>query len=96
MCLQQKGVGPRPRLSTMAEFQERAREIYREVAQLPTPTKARVFYSDDLYELEVKWKQKDLDRGKNVAFAKSYILQNTANEIKLVTASNFQRDANSV
>uniref|UniRef100_A0A1X7UKT3 Uncharacterized protein n=1 Tax=Amphimedon queenslandica TaxID=400682 RepID=A0A1X7UKT3_AMPQE len=48
----------------MAAIQEKARQLYREIAQIPVATGGRIFRSgDELYEIEIKWSQKDLERG---------------------------------
>ena len=79
-------------------FQEDACKLYREVAQLPLATSARIFPSvSGSCEVEVNWSQRDLDRGKKVCFAKSYILQSTQEDkYDVVIPSNFQRDATSM
>lgn len=82
----------------MESFKEKAIEVYRELAQLPVIAAARIFpqNEEDIYEVEIKWGQKDIDRGKKVAFAKSYTILNSGEEIRLLTNSSFQRDATTV
>ena len=86
--------------TVMAAFQDKAKELYREIAQVPVAAGGRILRSGEgLYEVEVKWSQKDLDRGSKVTFAKSYLVRRGCNDMKgltLLTTSNFQRDATSV
>ena len=48
--------------------------------------------------MEVVWSQKDIDRGKKVAFSKSYtVTENDATkELQVIERNFFQRDASSV
>ena len=82
----------------MESFKEKAIEVYRELAQLPVIAAARIFpqKEENVYEVEIKWGQKDIDRGKKVAFAKSYVILNSGEGIRLLTNSSFQRDATTV
>ena len=82
----------------MESFKEKAIEVYRELAQLPVIAAARIFpqKEENTYEVEIKWGQTNIDRGKKVAFAKSYIILNSGEEIRLLTNSSFQRDATTV
>ena len=86
--------------TVMAAFQDKAKELYREIAQVPVAAGGRILRSGEgLYEVEVKWSQKDLDRGSKVTFAKSYLVRRGCNDMKgltLLTTSSFQRDATSV
>ena len=55
-----------------AAYRERACSVYRAVACLPAPTKGRLFPKiKGKCEVVVKWTQPDLERGKNISFAKS-------------------------
>ena len=77
-------------------FEKRACSVFREVSQVPVPVQARIHpQRSDFYEVEVKWSQRDIDRGKKVTFAKSYTVKNSSN-LELITTSSFQRDATNV
>uniref|UniRef100_A0A1X7UL96 Acylamino-acid-releasing enzyme N-terminal domain-containing protein n=1 Tax=Amphimedon queenslandica TaxID=400682 RepID=A0A1X7UL96_AMPQE len=83
----------------MAAIQEKARQLYREIAQIPVATGGRIFRSGDgLYEVKVKWSQKDLKRGLTVTFDKSYLVRRDpgTKKLSLFNSSNFQHDATSV
>ena len=83
----------------MAAAQEKASQLYREIAQIPIATGGRIFRSGEgLYEVEVKWSQKDLERGNKVTFAKSYLIRrdSASKKLSLLSSNNFQRDATSV
>ena len=82
----------------MATFQLKATELYREIAQVPVATEGRIFRSSDggLYEVEIKWSQKDLRRESRYNFAKSYLVRRDNKGLSLVTTSSFQRDISSV
>ena len=83
----------------MAAVQEKASQLYREIAQIPVATGGRIFRSGDgLYEVEVKWSQKDLERGNKVTFAKSYLVRRDpgSKKLSLLSSNRFQRDAASV
>ncbi|XP_019853674.1 PREDICTED: acylamino-acid-releasing enzyme-like isoform X2 [Amphimedon queenslandica] len=84
----------------MAAIQEKARQLYREIAQIPVATGGRIFRSgDELYEIEIKWSQKDLERGNKVSFAKSYLVRRVPAGLKklsLLSSNSFQHDATSV
>ena len=87
-----------PFIRIMATFQLKATEIYREIAQVPVATEGRIFRSSDggLYEVEIKWSQKDLRRESRYNFAKSYLVRRDNKGLSLVTTSSFQRDISSV
>ena len=79
----------------MDTFKEKAVRVYRDIAQLPLIEEARITASSakHVHQIELKWKQTDIDRGKNVRFAKSYLVQKNAEEkLELLTEVNFQRD----
>ena len=82
-----------------AAFKDKAVKVYRDIAQLPFIEEARITASptNNVHQVELKWKQKDIDRGKNVGFAKSYLVQkNDQTELQLLTEVSFQRDTTSV
>ena len=84
----------------MAAIQEKASQLYREIAQIPVATGGRIFRSGDgLYEVEVKWSQKDLERGLTVTFAKSYLIRRDhagLKKLSLLSSNRFQHAATSV
>lgn len=76
------------------QFLERACSVYRHVACLPVPGKGRVFHREEgVWEVEVKWTQRDLERGKNIVFAKSqFVSASEEGRLKQLTSCTFQRD----
>ena len=76
-----------------AAYRERACSIYRAVACLPTPTKGRLFPKvQGKCEIAVKWTQRDLERGKNISFAKSAIVRAGDSGVEDCVPCAFQND----
>ncbi len=82
----------------MEVFQEKAIKVYRDIAQLPYVEGARIFNdaTKSLCQVELKWKQKDIDRGKSVGYARSYVIQRSRDKMEIITETSFQRDTTSV
>ena len=73
------------------DFSERAVAVFRECALIPTLSRAHIFPNEDgCVEVEVTWSQRDLERGRNVAFTESYFLKRTPNTFEVLCSSTFQ------
>ena len=83
----------------MEVFKEKAIKVYSDIAQLPSVEGARISRdttTDKLYTVELKWKQKDIERGKNLGYAKSYVVEKTDGKMKTIIETSFQRDTTSM
>ena len=83
----------------MEDFKKKAVAIYKDIVQLPTVEEARIVHDADnsLNQVELKWRQKDIDRGKSIGYAKSYVVaKKTDKPLELLTEINFQRDTSSM
>ena len=79
-------------------FKDKAVEVYKEISQLPSIEKGRISSDSEkaLYQVELKWSQQDIDRGKNVGYAKSYVVQKKNQTLELLSEISFQRDTTAV
>ena len=78
----------------MDHFTQRAVEVFRECARVPILTSALVVDVDGgKYEVLTKWSQRDLERGKKVAFSRSFLLERKGETIERVASSTFHSDA---
>ena len=65
---------------------EKAIKVYRDIAQLPSVEGARISSdaTKSMCQVELKWKQKDIDRGKRVGYARSYVIQRSRDKMKMI------------
>ena len=76
-----------------AAYRERACSVYRTVACLPAPTKCRLFPKvEGRCEVVIKWTQRDLERGKNISFAKSAFIRVGDSGVEDCMPCAFQND----
>lgn len=81
-------------MADVKQFTQKAVEVFRECAQVPTLTSALVVkVGDSKYEVLTKWSQRDLERGKKVSFSRSFFVERKGKVIKGVVSSTFQSDA---
>ena len=75
------------------KYRERACSVYRDVACLPVPATGRVFSKGKgRYDVEVHWTQRDLERGKNLSFAKNVLVSVGDGGVEELMRSAFQYD----
>lgn len=76
------------------QFTQKAVKIFRECAQVPSLTSALVMeVGESRYEVVTKWSQRELERGKKVAFSRSFFVERRGEIIESVVSSTFQSDA---
>ena len=76
------------------QFTERAVEVFRECARVPILSTALVAeVAEGKYEVLTKWSQRELERGKKVAFSRSFFLERKGETIEGVVSSTFHSDA---
>ena len=81
----------------LKDFTQRAVKVFRDCSLIPILSRARIFPRDGgCYEVEATWSQRDLERGKNVAFSKSYFVRRNASALEKLCSSTFQANANQV
>ena len=80
------------------EFRKHACSVYQQVACLPVPGRGRMFHrGEGVWEVEVKWTQRDLERGKNVVFDKSSFIRVCQDgRLEQLTSCTFQSDVTSM
>ena len=94
-CIYIPGLAPHPP-PTMDHYTQRAVEVFRECARVPILTSALVVDAGGgRYEVLTKWSQRDLERGKKVAFSRSFLLERKGENIERVVSSTFHSDATS-
>jgi hypothetical protein len=72
----------------MTNFQQRATDLYKEVSRIPMSAKGHIFHAEkDLYQVEISWKQVDIDRGRRVKICKTYTIQCSTNDSNLYILS---------
>jgi acylaminoacyl-peptidase len=78
----------------MDDYTKRAVEVFRECARIPLLSSAAVFSHRDggKYEVLSKWNQRELERGKKVAFTRSFFLEKNGGRIEKLASSMFQSD----
>ena len=82
----------------LSEFTQKAVKVFRECAHVPSVSRARVFRQGEgsCFEVEAAWTQREQERGKKVAFTKSYFVQREGCALKRLCGSTFQSDATQV
>ena len=86
--------------ANLPDFTQRAVEVYENCAHVPSVSNARVFRKNDqgagagdCYEVEATWTLREIERGKKIAFTKSYFVQRKGRAIEKICSSTFQSDA---
>ena len=81
--------------SKLAEFTQKSIDVFKECAGIPSLTRARIFSLEDTkcLEIEATWTQMEIERGKRVAFSKSYFVQRRGHSLEKICSSTFQSDA---
>ena len=84
--------------SKLSEFTQKAVKVFKECAHVPSAGRARVFRRGDggCFEVEATWTQREVERGKKVAFTKSYFVQRKGRALEKLCGSTFQSDATQV
>ena len=81
----------------LAEFTQRAVNVFKESAHVPSVSNARVFRQGEgergCFEVEATWTLREMERGKNIAFTKSYFVQKRERALEKFCGSAFQSDA---
>ena len=78
----------------MQQFTQRAVEVVRECAHVPSLTSAHVVeLGGGRYEVLTKWSQRELERGKKVAFSRSFFVERKGEQVEGVVSSTYQSDA---
>ena len=78
------------------EFTEKACRVFRECSLVPTVSAARIHAAGSggaRYEVEAKWAQRELERGKKSVFSKSYFIERKAGVVERLWHTAFQADA---
>ena len=73
------------------EFTEKACRVFRECSLVPTVSAAGS--GGARYEVEAKWAQRELERGKKSVFSKSYFIERKAGVADRLWHTAFQADA---
>ena len=80
--------------ASMDDYTKRAVEVFRECARTPILSSAAVFSGGgERYEVLSNWNQRELERGKKVAFTRSFFLEKNDGGVHKFTSSTFQSDA---
>ena len=84
--------------SKLTEFTQKAVKVFKECATVPTVARARIFRrgEGDRFEVEATWTQRELERGKKVAFTRSYFVQRKERTVEKLCSTTFQSDATQV
>ena len=78
----------------MDEYTKQAVHVFRECARVPILTSAIVLEAgEDRYEVLTKWSQRELERGKKVAFTRSFFIEKKEYGVKMLASSMFHSDA---
>ena len=78
----------------MESYTQRAVDVFRECSRIPLLASATVVeVGGGRYEVLSKWNQRDLERGKKVAFTRSFFLEKKGEKVEEVTSTTFQADA---
>lgn len=66
-----------------SQFTQKTVQAFRECAQVPSLTSAVVVeVGGNKYEVLTKWRQRELERGKEVSFTRSFFVEKASKEIK--------------
>ena len=80
-----------------AEFTQRAVNVFKESAHVPSVSNARVFRRGEseggCFEVDATWTLREMERGKNLAFTKSYFVKKRERALEKLCGSTFQSDA---
>lgn len=78
-------------------FTEKAVDMYRACTRVPTASRAHLSpASGGKVEVEVTWTQREVERGKEISYNKSYFVEESAEGVKKLCASSCQADATNV
>ena len=79
----------------LKNFTQQAINVFRDCSLIPILSRARIVpRKGGYYEVEATWSQRDLERGKNVAFTESYFVRRTSgNIIEEICNSTFPANA---
>lgn len=77
----------------MEDYTKRAVNVFRECARVPLLSSAVVLPTGGRYEVLSKWNQRELERGKKVAFTRSFFLEKNGGKVEKFASSTFQSDA---
>ena len=85
---------------SVADFSDRAVKVFRECSQVPVASRGRIFPSPSgkYHSLEVAWIQKELERGKKVAYGKSYFVDagTEGESVQILCEATFQSECTNV
>ncbi len=85
--------------SQLEEFTKKACKVFRECSLVPTLSAARIRAASDggaRYEVEARWTQRELLRGKKLSWSKSYFLEKKEGSVERLCTTGFQTDATRV
>ena len=84
-------------------FTEKACKVFRDCSLVPTLSAARIrattapaVGSDARYEVEARWTQRELLRGKKLTWSKSYFVEENGGKLEKLFTTGFQADATRV
>ncbi len=78
------------------EFTKKACKVYNDCSLVPTLSAARISAARDggaRYEVEARWTQRELLRGKKLSWTKSYFLTEKEGKVEKLCSTGFQADA---
>ena len=88
--------------SKLTRFTQKAVDVFKGCAGIPSLARARILphsasggttSSNDCLEVEATWIQTEMERGKKVAFTKSYFVKRSGHILEKICSSAFQSDA---
>lgn len=75
-----------------SQFTQKAVKVFRECTRIPSLTSALVVeVGANKYEVVTKWRQRELERGKEVSFTRSFFVEKGGKEIEGVVCKVVQR-----
>ena len=84
------------RESGMEDYTRRAVKVFRECSTVPVLSSAAVAdLGAGRYEVLSKWNQRELERGKKVAFTRSFVLERNGWSVEKTATCKFTSDASS-
>ena len=77
----------------LGQFTQQAVEVVRECARVPSLSSAHVVgVGGGQYEVVATWSQRDLERGRKLAFSRSHFVERTEERVAAVASSSHLTD----
>ena len=80
------------------KFTEKAVKVFRDCSLVPAVVAARILpvEGEGRYEVEARWSQREIERGKKLTYTKSYFVEKKGTKVDNLCATTFQADATKV